>query len=204
MDRRQRKTRKAILNACISLIEEKDFAKITVNDIANRADINRGTFYLHFLDKYDMMESFEMEMIEKIEEAIVKNLPEKPSNIDFIETRYDTLVQLLSSFEENKDLMRFILKANYASFLTKWRERLKQIVSQIILPKIEHLKYDVPFDLFVNIFTSLAMGLIEYQIQSDEPVNPEESAQLLFQILINGPAKTLGLLPEDIDNFFKQ
>lgn len=106
MDRRQRKTRKAILNACISLIEEKDFAKITVNDIANRADINRGTFYLHFLDKYDMMESFEMEMIEKIEEAIVKNLPEKPSNIDFIETRYDTLVQLLSSFEENKDLMR--------------------------------------------------------------------------------------------------
>lgn len=72
------------------------------------------------------------------------------------------------------------------------------------MPKIELLKYDVPIDLFVNIFTSLAMGLIEYQIQSDEPVNPEESAQLLFQILINGPAKTLGLLPEDIDNFFKQ
>ena len=49
----------------VFLIEEKDFQKITIHEIAERADINRGTFYLHFLDKYDMMDHFENEMIEK-------------------------------------------------------------------------------------------------------------------------------------------
>lgn len=197
MDRRQRKTRKAILEACISLIEEKDFAKITVNEIAERADINRGTFYLHFLDKYDMMESFELEMIEKIEKIIIQNLPEKTSNIAFIETRYDTLIELIECFDENRELMNFLIKASYASFLTKWRERFKQLVAETLLTKIDQLKYPIPIDLFVNIFTSVALGFVEYILQTDQPVHAEEAAQLLFKILINGPAKTLGFLPED-------
>ena len=84
LDRRQRKTRTAILDACISLIQEKDFQKITVHEIVKEADINRGTFYLHFEDKYDMMNSFENEMIEKIEKVIVNNLPKESSNQLFL------------------------------------------------------------------------------------------------------------------------
>jgi AcrR family transcriptional regulator len=49
MDRRKRKTRIAIQKACIELIQEKDFDTITISDIAERADINRATFYLHFV-----------------------------------------------------------------------------------------------------------------------------------------------------------
>ena len=68
-------TRKAILEACMALIQEKEFQKITIHEIAEREDINRGTFYLHFADKYEMMNRFEEEMIEKVEKAIVENLP---------------------------------------------------------------------------------------------------------------------------------
>ena len=66
MDRRKRKSRKAIFDACVELIQEKEFENITINEIVVRADLNRGTFYLHFADKYDMMNSFENEMIDKI------------------------------------------------------------------------------------------------------------------------------------------
>lgn len=44
MDRRKRKSRQAILQACISLSKEKEFSKITVNEIVDYADLNRGTF----------------------------------------------------------------------------------------------------------------------------------------------------------------
>ena len=51
-DRRVRKTRSAIKSSFIELLNEKELEKITIQDIADRADINRGTFYLHYEDKY--------------------------------------------------------------------------------------------------------------------------------------------------------
>ena len=51
-DRRVRKTKTAIKNAFIQLLEEKDLEKITIQNITQLADVNRGTFYLHYEDKY--------------------------------------------------------------------------------------------------------------------------------------------------------
>ncbi|RIL83445.1 TetR/AcrR family transcriptional regulator, partial [Staphylococcus cohnii] len=47
-DRRVRKTQNAIKHAFIQLLNEKDLDKITISDITHKADINRGTFYLHY------------------------------------------------------------------------------------------------------------------------------------------------------------
>ncbi|MFD0697655.1 TetR/AcrR family transcriptional regulator [Paenibacillus sp. GCM10027628] len=44
------------MNALIHLIGEKDFEKITINEIAERADVNRGTIYSHYSDKYDLLD----------------------------------------------------------------------------------------------------------------------------------------------------
>ncbi|WP_277408505.1 TetR/AcrR family transcriptional regulator [Lacrimispora xylanisolvens] len=62
MDRRIKKTRQLIMDTFIDLLSEKEFEKITINDIAERADINRGTVYLHYMDKYDLLDK----CIEKI------------------------------------------------------------------------------------------------------------------------------------------
>ncbi|NQX45814.1 TetR/AcrR family transcriptional regulator [Paenibacillus tritici] len=65
MDRRIGKTRDAIFKAFISLMAEKNFEQITVNEIAERANVSRGTIYLHFVDKYDLLnQCIEQEMTE--------------------------------------------------------------------------------------------------------------------------------------------
>ena len=55
MDLRIVKTRKAINDSFYELFEQKDFDKITVKDITEHAQIGRKTFYLHYIDKYDLL-----------------------------------------------------------------------------------------------------------------------------------------------------
>lgn len=55
-DRRTRYTKAAIHEAFFALLHEKGFSKTTVTDICKRAEINRGTFYLHYVDKYALLD----------------------------------------------------------------------------------------------------------------------------------------------------
>lgn len=55
IDPRVKRTRKLLTNAFEQLLAEKDFQSITVNDITDRAEVNRATFYLHFDDKYALL-----------------------------------------------------------------------------------------------------------------------------------------------------
>ena len=57
IDPRVKRTRKLLLDAFISLISEKSFEDITVQDIAARATVNRATFYAHFVDKYALVDN---------------------------------------------------------------------------------------------------------------------------------------------------
>ncbi|WP_054637466.1 TetR/AcrR family transcriptional regulator [Thalassobacillus sp. C254] len=58
-DRRVARTRTLIRNTFAELIVEKGLDRVTIKDLTERADINRGTFYLHFQDKYDLLEQSE-------------------------------------------------------------------------------------------------------------------------------------------------
>ncbi|TQK62610.1 TetR family transcriptional regulator [Brevibacillus sp. AG162] len=56
-DPRVIRTRRLLQDAFASLIQEKDFESITVRDIAERATVNRATFYAHFVDKFELLEA---------------------------------------------------------------------------------------------------------------------------------------------------
>ncbi|GHO97813.1 TetR family transcriptional regulator [Reticulibacter mediterranei] len=58
MDRRTRRTRLALLQAFREVVREKGFAATSVQEVTERANINRGTFYLHFTDKYMLVDVF--------------------------------------------------------------------------------------------------------------------------------------------------
>lgn len=57
-DKRITKSRKLIQDAFLSLANKNPFENITVKDISERANVNRATFYAHFKDKYDLLDSF--------------------------------------------------------------------------------------------------------------------------------------------------
>ena len=62
-DRRTLKTRKVIYNALMDLLTQKELHKVTVQEISDIADINRTTFYKHFLDVYDLYDKLDQEIL---------------------------------------------------------------------------------------------------------------------------------------------
>ena len=65
MDRRVRRTKALLLQGLIQLMEEKDIKDISVKELSDLADINRGTFYLHYSDVYNMLGKIEEELFQE-------------------------------------------------------------------------------------------------------------------------------------------
>ena len=75
-DRRARRSRKLLKQGFMDLLREKGFSRISVRDITERADVNRGTFYLHYPDTAALMRSVEEDMLNEAQTLISAHLRE--------------------------------------------------------------------------------------------------------------------------------
>ena len=74
-DRRVRKTKTRLLNCLTELMKEKEVKDISVKELSDLADINRGTFYLHYRDVYDMLNKVEDELSRNLTRYSTGTLP---------------------------------------------------------------------------------------------------------------------------------
>lgn len=126
MDRRNYKTEKAFTEALFHFLKEKNFNKITVRELCEYADMNRGTFYLHYLDIYDLMDKTEQKMLDEIfddESGEYRSLP----------------TYVLKTFEyikSHKDIFKMMLTGyNINGFVNKLGKRLSERTTHV-LPKV--------------------------------------------------------------------
>ncbi len=68
---RNTQTRARIKRALTGLIVTKGFDALTVSDITRHAEINRGTFYLHYIDKFDLLQTLEDELIDQMKSILI-------------------------------------------------------------------------------------------------------------------------------------
>ena len=73
-DLRIRRTKKSIRDAFFELIDENGFDSVTVKDITDRALISRNTFYLHYEDKFDLLNKISNELMRKVYWRVSKDL----------------------------------------------------------------------------------------------------------------------------------
>ncbi|KRN28149.1 hypothetical protein IV38_GL001601 [Lactobacillus selangorensis] len=109
------KTLQAIEAALIKLVRTKGLQKITVADITKAAHINRGTFYLHYLDKEDLVDRTEAELFDGVDAILGRYIYEPMSQLAFL--------------DESKDLLREVVTAVGKYALTGQRFALVQALS---------------------------------------------------------------------------
>lgn len=180
-DRRVRRTKELLSRALFFLLETKNYQDISVKELCDAADVNRGTFYLHYKDIYDMVDQIEQDILAQFEELISKHAP------DSLDANPNPLIYDIFQFAmENRTLYASLLGKNGdISFLLKikklFRERLIELYAST-LPQ-EELTH---FEYFYHFAASGCIGLIEHWLLSETPESPEEMAALANDIITIG------------------
>ena len=141
------RSRKMIRESFLELLKEKDISKITVTDIVNKADLNRSTFYAHYMDVRAITEEMENEVIDKMIE-ILKKFEFK----NFFNNPTPLLLEVSRFLESNQDTYKILLKVNEAeTFLKKLKnEFAKYMMSDTDIP--EYLKDSKMVNLRISYF----------------------------------------------------
>ena len=106
IDRRVKKTKKQLRLALMHLMTQKSAKSISVRELAEQADINRSTFYIHYKDVNDLLLHLEDEMAERLSELCRRHDPK-----DSMTGGYPFLTDLYAFIQENADLCKVLLGA---------------------------------------------------------------------------------------------
>lgn len=121
IDRRVRKTKESLRQALITLLKEKSLKSISVQELADEADINRGTFYLHYTDIYDLYEQIENEVIQEIDD-ILDHYSLSQNNLEVV----PVLKEILTFVEANAEICEIMLTQGHnGTFVNK----LSQVIN---------------------------------------------------------------------------
>lgn len=120
------RSRKLINKALADLLQEKPLEKITVTDIVNRAEINRGTFYAHYRDVPDVVNSLVRKTFSSIQEALNRN------DQSLTEAAHALLRQVQRILEEDLEFVRKIMNSGDAAILQE------QLVAVIVEYMLQH------------------------------------------------------------------
>lgn len=167
MDRRKEKSRQLIIDHFIKLMQKKDVAKISMKDIADAANINRGTIYLNFIDKYDILDqAIEYIMTDAIE-ACSHFVYERDNGkesireiLHVIDRQYDIFKRLTQKSDLN--VLRQTLSNKFISNI-QLRQNTNAIATQFL--------------------GSALVGVIVWWIENAKPCSIDELSEELWRLV---------------------
>jgi len=176
-DLRVLKTRKAIKAAFLTLIQTKGYDRITIQDIANEALINRNTFYLHYIDKIDLMESLCKDSIDQLNVCI--NLEIKDIDETSEELFASILMETFKVIESDIKFFKAMLSENgYPNFANHLKEALKSLM----LAGLEKYSSEYKMDVALEYMISGLVGSICMWITHSEELQITEIVDQLSDI----------------------
>lgn len=164
VDRRILKTQEALKKAVIELMSEKSFDDITIQDLSDRANVSRGTIYLHYKDKYDLLDK----LIE--------------SHIDELREICNTSIDLLiwtEYLDRNYSFFSLMLASKGAPF---FRSRfLKYLIEDfsVEVDVTKGINQGFHEGIIVSFVASAYVGVVEWWFTNERPVPHQVLAQQL-------------------------
>lgn len=196
-DRRITRLKRALRGALIALIEERGLDAITVNDLCERADLNRGTFYNHFHDKENLLTALENEVM--VEVAALQAQMQNVTLGDILAFRVagrpvPVLVDLFEYLREESDFLHAVLGPGGD---VRFGPRLREAVCENLVQNILHEKYrtnPTPFvNYYVAFYASAYLGIIARWVEEGCPETPEEMARIAMRLLFITPGEPIEL-----------
>jgi AcrR family transcriptional regulator len=171
-DLRVRRTRKMIQEALLELTVEKGYPNITVQDIADRAMVNRSTFYRHYLDKDDLLVQYmdEVAALTSEDDAAVDNLQPGEKEVP------NGLIKLLRHIAQFSEFYRVMLSANGHPVVTDRLRRNAEERFRYLLrhPGVIAIPNKLPLDMRLTYISCAGVGAITWWVENKMPCSAEE------------------------------
>ncbi|MGB7606322.1 MAG: TetR/AcrR family transcriptional regulator C-terminal domain-containing protein [Lutisporaceae bacterium] len=177
-------TKQVIKDKFIDLYINRSIDSIRIKEITDKAGINRGTFYIHYEDIYDLLDEVEDELISVLDKNIskIKELIAINSNLN---TLKPIITQNLEYIRERSKYFKAFLGANGSpSFLKK----LKNIAKTKFLDNLKtDNKPEEHGDYLIEYIVSANVGIIVYWLESGMKISADELTNLMSSTLFRGP-----------------
>lgn len=197
VDRRVTRSRKALREALIRLMEERSYEAATVNDLCSYADLNRGTFYNHYRDKDDLLLTLENEIIESVgrfaramRETSLKTL----LACKVTRTPVPFLVDLFDYLRLEGDFLHAVMGEGGD---VRFAPRLRDAVCRDLILAVLHDRYrddPTPFvNYYVSFYASAYLGVIQRWIETGMEETSEDMARIAMRLLFISPGESIEL-----------
>lgn len=188
-DRRVRRTRELLRNALLSLILEKGYDRVTVQEIIDRADVGRSTFYAHFRDKDDLL----FYGLEELRAAFLPTehgggaaQPPGPA-------RSPTLA-VFEHFSRSRELWQAMVgRRGGEMFMRYLHQLLSELLHEQLSARAPAGETSVPLDAVVEFATSTLVGLGTWCLEHGLPYSPQQMDRMYRRL--TEPAIRAGLRP---------
>lgn len=153
IDRRKEHSLRVIRSCFLQMLKKEPIERISVGKLCEKADINRSTFYRHYADLYDLLDTIVDECFQELFRDPVASA-EKDG--DFLELGYSYILHVCEVAERKKDLYRQLL---FGRTNTKLEERMIESTVQLYLSAHEQSFY-IPSEEAVLHYRFLAYGVV--------------------------------------------
>lgn len=192
-------TEAAIQTAFIELLQTESFKKISVSDITKLAHINRGTFYLHYVDKYALLDHYENRFIDQIHNFLANEFEGTMTYQSVKENGvyiYPVVQKTVGLIQHEFPLCQVLFGPNGDP---RFELKLKHIIKQAISNGLDRVKGDIsvtryiPEDYAWELIISGLFTIIKTWLREKDPRSPEAIADIIMKTRFLSPYDLLGI-----------
>lgn len=179
-DRRSIRSKRAIREAFLGLLQEREINKITIADLCRRADLGRGTFYLHYKDVYDLFEQIESELLEQLGTFYTDTFP-SDNPVDFLSFMEKTTEYLY----HNRSLVTLIIHPQREILSI---QKFKDFFNIKVYKELQAVRSGHPITAYdeaeTTFLVSGVVGVLEKWVGEGMSQSPAAISALIHQILL--------------------
>src|SRR6266567_1862681 len=190
-DRRSQRTHRLLAGALVALLSENRYTDLTVQDILDRADIGRTTFYRHYWDKDDLLAS----EIERVLDVLSRQTTARTYNRLLPLPSFELFLHL----QEQHTLYRALVRGQAIDVVlnavkTRLIEQIEQHWRQILVKPIDDLRVQVAAQSVVGTFVTL----LQWWMENDMQLYPAQMDAYFRQLTLPGVQAVLQVKEEDL------
>ena len=174
-DRRIKYSKMVLKESLLKLLIDKPINKITIKEICELADVNRGTFYTHYNDQYDLLKQIQDEFATEVKELKEKKETKAMSSLEMITELVNyfaeqrSLCKILFNTTGNYELINKLMDNAYGSFIDEWKQKCNN-------------PSETKMEMLYTFISNGAAAIIQRWVLGDMKEKPQEVAKFILQV----------------------